>query len=246
MRCCLYRIITSFLFFLIIFGVLPEKLLSWDLSLLKISPTYYASSIAVYKNRAFLALPRSSCYNNLSDPTLVEVPWFDEGKRGLFRKKKYPHYKEQRWGVCKDHQDVISMDLDAKKGKLWVLDKGNAKCPATLVIYNLYYNTIGQSAKLIDIPGFELNVLVLDPQGTRAYIGGAQNRILIYIARGFKLLQIDVSSASDRHLPISTNSLSISLLDSVLYMTGTRDYNLHAANLTTLRGYTGIDSKVSK
>ncbi|KAK9752195.1 Major royal jelly protein [Popillia japonica] len=228
--------------------VLPHISLSWDLSVLKISPTYYASDVAVYKNRAFLALPRSSCFNNLTNPTLVEVPWFSEGKYGLFRKKMYPHYKEQKWGSCKDHQDVISVDLDARKAKLWVLDRGNQNCLPKIVIYNLHYNTIGQSCKLSDdlVVGEKLSALVVDPiedkMGKKAYIGGLDNYILIFCLRGLKLWKIKVLSPLNFDLVISTSSLTISTKRSVLFLTGTTDINLHSFNLTNLKDYHEIYS----
>ncbi|KAI4456322.1 protein yellow-related [Holotrichia oblita] len=233
---------------IIVIIVLPHISLTWDLSVLKISPTYYASSVAVYKNRVFLALPRSSCFNNLTNPTLIEAPWFNEGKYGLFRKKMYPHYKEQKWGSCKDHQDVVSIDLDPKKAKLWVLDRGNRKCLPKIVIYNLHYNTIGQSCKLSDdlIIGEKLSVLVVDPIedniGKKAYIGGLDNHILIFSLRGLKLWKIQVLNPVDLNLSISTSSLAISTIESVLFLSGISDINLHSFNLTILKHYHEIYS----
>lgn len=221
------------------FACVPQKISCWDLSVLKVPSTYYASSIAVYKNRAFLALPRSSCFNNIVDPTLVEVPWLNRGKRGGFRKRIYPHYKEQRWDACKDHQDVISLDVEQDRGKLWVLDRGSIKCPAKIVIYNLYYNTIGQSSKLGSVSGYKLSSLVVDPLrdefGTRAYIGGNDNEILVYFSRSLNSWKVALISGSDVNVVISTSFLAIAATDSTLYMTGSDDFNLHSLNLTTLR-----------
>lgn len=48
---------------------------SWGLNNFGINENYYVSSVAIYRTRAFFALPRSVCYNNVSNPTVVEVPW---------------------------------------------------------------------------------------------------------------------------------------------------------------------------
>ncbi|GJQ83886.1 hypothetical protein Trydic_g19827 [Trypoxylus dichotomus] len=225
---------------IIVLSVLPDILLSWDLSVLKISYTYYASSVAVYKNRAFVAIPRSSCYNNISNPTLVEVPWAsDDSKHGLFRKKMYPPYKEQRWGSCRDHQDVISLDVDGGRAKLWALDRGSRRCSPKIVIYNLHYNTIASSSKLIDIDGEKLSNLVIDPDesnsGKKAYVGGIENYILVFYARGTKLWKIKILNALDVHIHIPTNFLAISAKAPVLYLTGPDDLKLYSMNLTMLK-----------
>lgn len=46
-----------------------------NLRSLGVGDDFYVNDIAVYFNRAFLALPRTVCNNNVTHPTLVEVPW---------------------------------------------------------------------------------------------------------------------------------------------------------------------------
>lgn len=46
-----------------------------NLRSLGVGDDFYVNDIAVYFNRAFLALPRTVCLNNVTHPTLVEVPW---------------------------------------------------------------------------------------------------------------------------------------------------------------------------
>lgn len=76
----------------------------WDLKAYGISNAYFASSVAVFKNRAFLALSRSVCHNNLTNPTLIEVPWTGENahrNRGISpRTVRFPSSVEQKWGRC--------------------------------------------------------------------------------------------------------------------------------------------------
>lgn len=76
----------------------------WDLKTYGISNTYFASSVAVFKNRAFLALSRSVCHNNLTNPTLIEVPWTGENahrNRGISQRTvRFPSSVEQNWGKC--------------------------------------------------------------------------------------------------------------------------------------------------
>lgn len=53
-----------------IFALDLDKLTS-----LGISENVYISDIAVYFNKAFLAIPRTVCSNNVTQPTLLDVPW---------------------------------------------------------------------------------------------------------------------------------------------------------------------------
>lgn len=51
------------------------KASAWNLKKIGVTENYYASSVAVYRTRTFLALPRSVLCNNKTSPTVVEVTW---------------------------------------------------------------------------------------------------------------------------------------------------------------------------
>ncbi|XP_049826508.1 uncharacterized protein LOC109596953 isoform X2 [Aethina tumida] len=197
----------------------------WDLSEHGFDNNYYTSSIAIYRNRAFLTLPRTICNLNRSLPTLVEVPWTEDVITNLlspFVLRKKLDIVGQNWGNCKQLQDAISLDVEPKKPNLWVLDKGNDMCPAKLVYYNLFLNSVQQTCVLTGVARNNLNTITIDPQtteGVKAYIGDAGNNILLVVSlQEFKCSFLAISKSSP-----------------VLFMTGWNSTEVFALDLDQLR-----------
>lgn len=58
---------------------------------------------------------------------------------------------------------------------LWILDKGNYKCPPKILSYSLFYNDIVDTIILKKVPRKYLNCLEVSDHESRAYIGNAGN-----------------------------------------------------------------------
>ncbi|VEN55496.1 unnamed protein product, partial [Callosobruchus maculatus] len=172
----------------IFFNVLTFTIVnSLSLEGLGFDDNYFVSSVAVHGTRAFLALPRSVCFNTKkSNPTLVEIS--KAGDRyfytpGIFDNSRQKVLSHQQWGECDHLQDVISIDMQPQMmTKLWILDKGSKKCPPKVVSFTLIYNTFSESTELSGISGRSLNVIEIDhseyKDGSRAYIGYAGGILL--------------------------------------------------------------------
>ncbi|XP_031359097.1 uncharacterized protein LOC116182696, partial [Photinus pyralis] len=131
----------------------------------------YASSIAVYKKSAYLALPRSSCYNDPLGPTLLEVQWNADNSQLNSERKSF---FGQTWGKCSQLQSAISLDVNNRKSRLWVLDQGNDHCPPKVVVYGLPSNMELAKWTLGNFGPDELSMLILDVSdeyGTLCYVG---------------------------------------------------------------------------
>nr|CAI5827549.1 unnamed protein product [Callosobruchus analis] len=147
---------------------------------------YFISSVAIHGTRAFLALPRSVCFNRKSSPTLVEIS--KAGERyfytpGIFDNSRQKVLNHQQWGECEHLQDVISIDMQPQMmAKLWILDKGNKKCPAKVVSLALIYNSFSETTELSGVGSRGLNIIEIDhseyKDGSRAYIGSAGRLLL--------------------------------------------------------------------
>ncbi|KAJ8959609.1 hypothetical protein NQ318_021795 [Aromia moschata] len=214
----------------------------WDLSSFGINENYYVSSIGIHRTRAFLTLPRSVCHNNVSNPTVVEVAWTINH---IYSSSNIPTKRQkildyQQWGECKDLQDAISVDVEPKKPKIWILDKGNELCLPKIVSYNLFYNNIFESCTLTDIPRQNLNTLVIDRAygkfGHRAYIGNAgDDTILIFFLDELKYWKLKLLHMDYPFISVSADFLSISKIDPVLYITGRNSIELFSIDLENIR-----------
>lgn len=74
----------------LIFSTILSQLLTvpaWNLKKIGQSENYYISSVAVFRTRTFLALPRSVPCNKKASPTIVEVTWKSE--RRIFPSVNY-------------------------------------------------------------------------------------------------------------------------------------------------------------
>ncbi|XP_044253218.1 uncharacterized protein LOC123004163 [Tribolium madens] len=202
----------------------------WDLSYYNISSDYFVSQVAVYGNRAFLSLPRSSCRNNITNPTLVEASWFNE--QPIFP-RKYPFFLDfQTWNNCDHLQDVVAVDMETMRPRLWVLDKGNLECLPKIVIYNIFQkiNFTLEAPKNVSF-----NSLVVD--GPKAYIGlDASSNLLIFSLAEFKWWQINLE-APNTNLPISTKYVALGRKEPILYLTGGDERGIFSLDLTEIESF---------
>lgn len=96
------------------------------------------NGIRVYNDRIFVTVPRlrPGIPSNLN--TLVTA---SKSKRFLTSRtvlRPYPSWEMQKPGNCTAFQKVQNIEIDPKKGILYVIDTGGVKneCPAKLVIYD--------------------------------------------------------------------------------------------------------------
>ncbi|KAJ8984333.1 hypothetical protein NQ317_012552 [Molorchus minor] len=215
----------------------------WDLSNFNIGTNYYISSIAIYRTKAFLALPRSICHNNVSNPTVVDVPWTGDyiyPSTSITANLRHQILDYQQWGVCEDLQDAISLAVEPKKPKIWILDKGSDLCPPKIASFTLSYNHIYSRHILENIPRANLNILVIDPEydqyGYRAYIGNAGNNILlVFSLEELKLWELTLSPIDYPFGTISVDFMSISKTEPVLYIAGKNTTELFSLKLEQIR-----------
>ncbi|EFA08570.2 hypothetical protein TcasGA2_TC006225 [Tribolium castaneum] len=211
--------------------VLVIPIFGWDLSYYNISSDYYVSNVAVYGNRAFLSLPRSSCRNNFTHPTLVEASWFNE--QPIFPRKDPFFLDFQTWNNCDHLQDVVAIDMEALRPRLWVLDKGNSECLPKIVIYNIFQKINYTLDAPKDVGSF--NSLVVD--GPRAFIGlDDSNTLLLFSLNEFKWWQINLE-APNTLLPVSTKFLALGRKKPKLYLTGDDERAMFSLDLTELENF---------
>ncbi|CAG9773978.1 unnamed protein product [Ceutorhynchus assimilis] len=194
-----------------------------SLESLGISGDSYISDIAVYFNRAFLAIPRNICQNNISSPTLVELPWKEYNV--ILKSRFNKPLDNQLWAECDNLQNAISLAKETIKSKLWILDKGNKYCPAKLMAYSMLHNVFldNDVIELAKVPKNRLTSLVIEKNNKfgnhRAFIANAGDNTIL----ACYLNQLDCMHVKLLHqfAHISLEFLSIS--NSKLYVTGSKE-----------------------
>ncbi|XP_056634256.1 uncharacterized protein LOC130443549 isoform X1 [Diorhabda sublineata] len=205
----------------------------------------YISSIAVHKSRAFLALPRSVCFNKISDPTLIETYW-DEGYQYIFSRflqkvTKPKIISSQTWGDCFSIQDAIYLSMEPLIPKLWILDRGNYDCSPKILSYHTIFNLISDKTELTTIRGRNLNSMVIDPIfeknfGHRAYIGQTdENFLIVFCLKTLIWWKVHLTESSNPFMVVNTNFLEISKTSSNLFLTGNEREDIFSLNLEQLR-----------
>nr|CAH7736196.1 unnamed protein product [Callosobruchus chinensis] len=201
---------------------------------------YFVSSVAIHGTRAFLAIPRSICFNpKKSNPTLVEIS--KAGDRyfytpGIFDTSRQKLLGHQQFGECDHLQDVISIDIQPQMmTKLWILDKGSEKCPPKVVSFTLIYNAFSESTELSGIAGRGLNIIETDhseyKDGSRAYIGYAgENKLIVLSLNNLKWWEIRLIEPTNPIQMINVDYLAKSKTDSKLYITSKDGNEVYAMN----------------
>ncbi|XP_015116476.1 uncharacterized protein LOC107040770 [Diachasma alloeum] len=166
--------------------------LSWDFSQCNVSDDVTIWKFAVWRNRAFFAVPRWGD-NSRCHPTLLEAPWYPDQPPELSllhpphsTVSAYPSVEIQASGnLCTNLISIVGVDVD-NRGRLWVLDSPEStRCPAKIVLFDLRRNEEICRDNLRGIAKEGLRNLLVDPvvgpRGYRAYIGDpGDNSILIY------------------------------------------------------------------
>ncbi|XP_023026494.2 uncharacterized protein [Leptinotarsa decemlineata] len=214
----------------------------WDLSSYGVNnKNYYISSVAVYRTRAFLALPRSMCYNAFSGPTLVETNWIEELLHTpIIKGGRHQILNYQKWGECEHIQDAVSLDIEHKVHKLWILDRGNELCLPKIASFSLFYNSISEVSQLTNIIGGKLNILTIDPvvgkSGQRAYVGNAgENSLLVFSLEKLVWWRLELLEQANPLSSINADFLAISKTGPELFIASENDLELFALDLHNLR-----------
>lgn len=206
---------------------------SWNLQNYGFQNHYYISSLTIFRQRAFLTLPRSSCFNaNISNPSLIELPWSGETTNIIPRTKVWLlNIKKQTWGECRELQDAISVDVETKKGRLWVLDRGNQFCDGKIVVFNLFFNYENGASVLKGVENSNLAVLVVDPAShvQRVFVGGLDGEVIVFFSNTMKWKRVKLDGGL-----ILTNSLAVSRNKAALFITSTKSDDLFSLNLKDL------------
>lgn len=222
---------------------------SLNLKIHGINDNFYVSSIVMFRNKAYLTLPRSSCYNNLTDPTLIEVYWNgDKDNLVAGRKIAYPTENHQKWGKCDKLQDAISVVVEVKRGRLWVLDRGTKKCTPKIVIYNLYTNSEVYKHELDKISNKNVSCLVVDSReenNINAYIGHDENILTIFPLKDAKYWSLRTVYQNKSESFISTRNLALSKTSPVLYIGVEDSSELFYINTTDIKNSKKVLSPAS-
>ncbi|XP_011164431.2 uncharacterized protein LOC105199162 [Solenopsis invicta] len=211
---------------------------SWNLTSLNISDDVLIWRFAVWRNRGFLAIPRST--NKREEgwkPTLVEVSWPEINLRlnvanvGI-SPKPFPKDGSK-------HETLVSvtgLDIDAR-GRLWILDTSDKRDRwPRIVIYDLKRNDqLVSSTELTKVYSKRLRSLVIDPfedqWGFRGYIADAGDEtIIVYCSELRKWWKLKMLHGPE--IPrVESTDLAVSRRNSILYMTGQNTHNLFGINL---------------
>ncbi|KAF5288320.1 hypothetical protein FQR65_LT12054 [Abscondita terminalis] len=187
--------------------------------------------MVVYKNRAFLALSRSSCHKNVTGLTIIETNW---NGNNLEPKSRTKSFFKQTWKNCDELQNVVSLDVEPKKYRLWILDKGSEKCLPKLVIYNLHGNYEEYITEFYDFANEDLSYLTVDPLNefnTLCYIGmKTSNKIIVFSwnNRNWTVVSFSSGQVHPQRIAISTNNLH-------MFFTYDKSDDLLALNLSDVR-----------
>ncbi|XP_071635042.1 uncharacterized protein [Temnothorax longispinosus] len=217
---------------------------SWNLTSLNISDDVLIWRFAVWRNRAFLAIPRSG--NEKGEewkPTLVEVFWPEINlslnvANAAISPKLFP--KE---GSKHDYETPVSvtgLDVDAR-GRLWILDApdGHDRWPRIL-IYDLKRNDrLVSSTELTEVSSKRLRSLVIDPLedqwGFCGYIADAGDETIVVYSSGLRKWW-KLRMLHGPEIPrVESIDLAVSRRSSTLYMTGHDTHDLFSIDLERIR-----------
>ncbi|XP_011144827.1 uncharacterized protein LOC105186380 [Harpegnathos saltator] len=216
---------------------------SWNVESLNIPDNVVIWKYAVWKNRAFLAIPRA--INEEKDryvPTLVEVPW--PKINSLMSDANIATVPFSKKGSSKRRYtaltSVTGLDVDPR-GRLWILDAPdkNGYWPQ-IVIHDLKRNDrLVSSTTLINVSPKHLKTLITDPfesqWGSCGYVADAGDEmIVVYCLGEGKWWKLRMTHGPEVPRVYSTN-LAISRKHSILYMTGYHTHDLFSINLENIR-----------
>ncbi|XP_015591154.1 uncharacterized protein LOC107265820 [Cephus cinctus] len=217
---------------------------SWNFTSVNLPEDTLAWRFALWRNRAFLAIPRWQ-QNLNAELTLIEAPWPEVGNYQIGLSStvlsSFPNLDSQNARkTCANLQSVVAVDTDPR-GRLWVLDAPQDNdCPAKIILYDLRRND--QEITRCEFTGVStkyLRSLVVDPVvstwGSRAYIGDPDDESIIVYSLGqrrwWRLRLVRGSNVPK----IYSTDLAISRKSSLLYLTGYPSQDLFSVNLDESR-----------
>ncbi|XP_066258432.1 uncharacterized protein [Euwallacea similis] len=243
------KLLSFLLLLLLLFGKTRQAIDMETLHSLGISDNFYVSDIVVHFSKVFLALPRTVCNNNITHPTLVEVPWRTEFN--VILKSRMKHIENQVWANCEHLQNAISLAKEGSKSKLWVLDQGNEFCTPKLMAYSLIHNSLLDNGviEIENVPQRVLSTVVVEDGNKlgehRAFVASAgDNSILVCYLSDLKCSQMGIFEESNILRPINANFLSISKSESIMYLTGSNSVEVFALDLDQI-SYENFDENNS-
>ncbi|XP_011639934.1 uncharacterized protein LOC105428997 isoform X1 [Pogonomyrmex barbatus] len=220
---------------------------SWNLTSLNITDDILIWRFTVWRNRAFLAIPRTT--NRKEEgwkPTLIEVSWPEINSNlpsnianAATSSKIFP---KKRSSKC-DYETVISvtgLDVDAR-GQLWILDVPDRyNYSPRILIYDLKRNDrLVSFTELTEIPSKRLKSLVVDSfeyqWGFRGYIADAGDETIVVYSSGLRKWW-KLRMLHGPEIPyVESTDLAFSRRNSILYMTGHDTHDLFSINLKKTR-----------
>ncbi|XP_030752207.1 uncharacterized protein LOC115879459 [Sitophilus oryzae] len=195
----------------------------------------FISDIAVYFNRAFLTVPRSTCQNNITNPTLVEVPWKEFNT--ILKVKYNKPIEQQLWAKCDELQNSVSLAKESFKSKLWILDAGNEYCTPKIMVYNVFHNMfLDEVIDLRNIPRKGLNTIIIEnstiPGNHRAFISSPGfSAILVCDLEKLQCKKIKMVTASNHPKSLMIYSMAFSKTSSDFYFVDKYTTQVYSADL---------------
>lgn len=130
------------------------------------------SKVALYRNRAFLIVPSAAV-------PLQEASWLPHAQHVSKLRKPPVNASVRR---CQGLVRPVDLQVDPYK-RLWVLDAGDAKCTAKLLVYDIMRTRLVESARHPFQKGVLLQHLAVDASSSRgaamAYVAG-KDKIFVY------------------------------------------------------------------
>ncbi|KAL0104723.1 hypothetical protein PUN28_016391 [Cardiocondyla obscurior] len=236
----------SFILRISVFCLLSNDIThSWNLTSLNVSDDVLIWRFAVWRNRAFLAIPRSSNEKEESRrSSLVEVSWPEINSSSnvasaAISSKVFPKEVSSKRNY-KTPVSVTGLDVDAR-GQLWILDAPDEldRWPR-IVIYDLKRNDrMVSSTELTKVSSKKLRSLVIDPfedqWGFRGYVGDAGDETIVVYSSGLRKWW-KLRMLHGPEIPrVESTDLAVSRRNSILYMTGHSTHDLFSVNLEIIR-----------
>ncbi|XP_078041013.1 uncharacterized protein LOC144472126 [Augochlora pura] len=226
-------LIISELVVFIAFIFVSGKFTSWNFEAVDLPEDVFISSFSIWRNRAFLAIPRWQRNGSSEEvDTLFEAVWPEISFPAVKARKAFSSGLYDKINCLRSTVDV-SVDI---RGRLWALEvPDNNDCSARIVLYNLKRNNqLISSTELTNVPTNNLRAFVIDQSGSTAYIGDAgEESIIVFTLEKGKWWTIKMIHGPEMPRVFSAE-LAISIKSSVLYLTGPASLDLFSINLEHL------------
>ncbi|GFG32835.1 hypothetical protein Cfor_06333 [Coptotermes formosanus] len=244
----------------ILWATLVVPVVTWNLSSFA-PPRASIGQVAVWRNRAFICLPRYD--QGPIRATLLEAPWPENfysthhlthqpvGITSHMIPHPYPGSNRtmQLEGHCPSLQNVTALDVDYTRGRLWVLDAGTAICCPKVVVFDLRRNEEVLRVKLTNVTSRTLSSIVADPVvgpwGFQAYVGSPNSGYLLVVwQRGWWQVALDVKGSQEESMhAVGTATLALSRRETLLYLTAPESHFLFSLDLSAVRSSPPPSSK---